>query len=121
MPIVLIAEDKADLRDLLRLLLEREGCGVVEAANGQEALEQARFFRPNLIFMDLAMPVMDGIEACRRLRKESHTDTVPIIALTAYQDKMKEAVDAGCNECVIKPISSIVLRRVLQEYVESWP
>lgn len=119
MALVLIVEDKPDIRELLRLLVEKEGCSVVEAADGREALERARAVEPDLILMDLAMPVMDGLQASREIRRDARTSSIPIVAVTAHDDKREEAADAGCNECVRKPVSTSLLRTMLKKYVDS--
>lgn len=105
--IILIAEDFDDIRFLLKTVLEGKGYRVMESVNGQEALEIAIRERPDLILMDLNMPVMDGIEATRRLCEQPETSTVPVIAITAHCNDAawrERAVDAGCVECVSKPV-----------------
>jgi two-component system cell cycle response regulator DivK len=81
---VLLVEDVEDNRELARLLLEADGHTVWEAHNGQEALDHLTGPLPEVILMDLSLPILDGWEATRRLREQSRFDAVPIIALTAH-------------------------------------
>jgi CheY-like chemotaxis protein len=103
-PTILIAEDHADSRDALRALLEASGYRVDLAANGEEALRRAAERAPDLILMDIMMPVLDGLEATRRLRGNERFDSIPIVALTANDGARDTALAAGCDECLIKPI-----------------
>ena len=103
---VLLVEDFEDSRQVMRSLLEMSGYRVVEAINGQEAVESARRECPDLILMDLSLPVMDGISATRYIRELENLCDVPIIAVSALDadDYYKAARDAGCNEYVTKPV-----------------
>jgi two-component system cell cycle response regulator DivK len=101
---VLIAEDNPDSRDALRSLLEAYGFDVLEAENGQEAVRKALRFRPDLILMDIMMPVMDGLNATRILRSSPEFRQVPIIALTAMSGARQLAIEAGCDEHLAKPV-----------------
>ena len=83
---VLIADDFKDTRKLMKVLLEKNGYEVIEAADGYEAVKQAVKNRPNLILMDIAMPVMDGIQATQAIRCHYDLTEVPILAVTAYGD-----------------------------------
>lgn len=104
---ILVVEDNKDNRDILVYRLQHHGgFEVLEASNGKEALEAAARARPDLIIMDLKMPVMDGWEATRALRRTEWGKDVPVIALTAYSmegDKEK-ALNAGCTDYIPKPI-----------------
>lgn len=119
---VLIADDFADMRALLRQMLELHDYRVVEAADGQEAVEMAQRTCPNLILMDLNMPLVDGLAATRQIREcKDGCRNVPILAITAFDTYgMKEAaIEAGCDDYITKPIDSDefdrVLRRLLPE------
>src|SRR3712207_978904 len=106
--IILVAEDTDDIRLIIRMMLENKGHRVVEAANGREAVELATSKAPDVILMDLNMPVMDGIEATRHLRHRPETSHMPIIAVTAHCGDpvwRGRAMEAGCTECVGKPRS----------------
>jgi len=103
---VLIADDFTDTRRLMKLLIEKSGYDVDEAADGYEAVKKAVKERPNLILMDIAMPIMDGIQATQAIRRHYDSSEVPIVAVTAYGDFYKDrARDAGCNDVVQKPLA----------------
>jgi CheY-like chemotaxis protein len=115
---ILVVEDNLDNRRILVYRLRRIGdFDIVEASNGQEALAYVEAEPPDLIFMDLKMPVMDGWEATRRIRKLGAGHRIPIIALTAQAmagDEQK-ALAAGCDDYVAKPIvDADVVRRKLE-------
>jgi CheY-like chemotaxis protein len=119
-PLVLIAEDDEATRHLTKLLLEIQGCCAIEAANGLEALEAALTFNVHLILMDIDMPVMDGLEATRRLRQNDCTRRVPIVAVTGHNNQRRqEAFEAGCNDFLQKPLMTTLLADVLAKYVNS--
>jgi DNA-binding response OmpR family regulator len=103
---VLLVEDSADIRGLWRTCLSYSGFVVDEAANGAEAITLARARRPDLVLMDLCMPVMDGVEAIRILRADAATSEVPIIVMTAQgtDDWAQRAADAGADAYVDKPV-----------------
>ncbi len=114
--IILIAEDFDDTRLMMKLLLEMRGHSVIEAANGQEAVEIATSQRPDLILMDLNMPVLDGISATRLLHERPETAGVPVVAVTAHCGDpgwRERALAAGCIECVDKPVDFEKLERLL--------
>ena len=103
---VLIVEDGEDTRYLMRLELERLGYLVIEAEDGQRAVEMAQKDRPDIILMDLSLPVMDGFAATEKIRASDGLETIPIIAVTAHQetDFRAGAKAVGFNAYVTKPI-----------------
>jgi CheY-like chemotaxis protein len=103
---VLVVEDSADIRGLWRLWLTFSGFIVEEASNGVEAIARARDTRPDLVLMDLCMPVMDGVEAIKVLRADSSTAEVPIIVITAEgtEAAKRRAADAGADAYIGKPV-----------------
>ena len=105
-PVVLIAEDHEDSRDALRTLLDALGYRVLVATNGAEAVEVARAHRPDLILIDIKMPVMDGYETTTRLKADAATRAIPVIALTAHAmaEDRDRAVAAGVDEYESKPV-----------------
>jgi two-component system sensor histidine kinase/response regulator len=113
---ILIAEDHPDSRDALSALLEAVGYRVHVARDGQEAVERATELRPDLVLMDIMMPVMDGLAATRALRERPEFDTIPILALTAMAGARERALAAGCDDYVTKPIDV----SVFFEKVRSW-
>jgi len=106
MPTILIVEDNEPSRDVLARRLVRRGYGVVAAVDGQEALAKARSARPDLILMDLGLPVMDGWEATRRLKGDPATRHMPIIVLSAHAmtTDRELALAAGGDEFDTKPL-----------------
>jgi two-component system, cell cycle response regulator DivK len=105
-PTVLVVEDFEDNRFMMRRLLEMSGYRVVEAVNGNQAVEAAEHERPDIILMDLSLPMLDGLAATRRIRAHDRLSKVPIVAVSAHDsaDFHAEALAAGCNEYVTKPI-----------------
>jgi two-component system, OmpR family, alkaline phosphatase synthesis response regulator PhoP len=103
---VLVVDDEPDIQEMLKYNLEKEGYEVETAANGKEAVEAARKFVPHLILMDIMMPKMDGIEACRQVRQISKLKDVFIIFLTSRSEEYSEiaAFDGGANDYITKPI-----------------
>lgn len=108
---VLIADDEPDILEILRYNLEAEGYQVASAKNGNEALEKARQFEPDLIILDIMMPGKTGIEVCRLLRQQPAFKTTLIIFLTALSDETTEikGLETGADDYLTKPISPKVL------------
>ena len=107
-PTVLVVEDFEDNRFMMRRLLEMSGYRVVEAVNGNQAVELAEAESPDIILMDLSLPMLDGLAATRRIRERNgdRSTRIPIVAVSAHDsaDFHAEALAAGCNEYVTKPI-----------------
>jgi two-component system cell cycle response regulator DivK len=117
---ILIVEDQADNRQILRDLLTSAGYDLVEAEDGQAALVAAKTQRPDLILMDIQLPVMDGYEATRRIKADPDLRLIPIIVVTSYalsgdEDKARAA---GCDGYVTKPYSP---RQLLAKIKECLP
>ena len=103
---VLVVEDDEDIRLAMRLALEDFGYRVVEAGTGEEAVEIAWRNCPDVILMDLSLPVLDGLSATRRIRQDPQMQEVPIVAVTAHHEAQfrANALAAGCNAYTTKPI-----------------
>lgn len=103
---ILVVDDYEEIRFLMRKVLETRGYRVVEATDGQEAVEAAHNERPDLILMDLCLPLRSGVSAVYRIRKHRELRDVPIVAVTAYAsaDLHLDAIEAGCVESITKPI-----------------
>lgn len=116
---ILIAEDNPDNRDFLCQALEDCGCEVLLATDGAQAIVQARHCHPDLILMDLSMPVLDGWEAARQLKADPELRAIPIIALSAHAmvGDDARALQAGCDDYLSKPISPARLRLKLDEWL----
>jgi two-component system cell cycle response regulator DivK len=112
---VLLVEDTEDNRYMMRRLLEMVGYTVVEARNGQEAVRLAEEESPELILMDLSLPIIDGLAATRLIRQIPAAEKTPIIAVSAHDtaDFQAEALAAGCNGYVTKPIDFASLETLI--------
>ena len=120
-PVVMLVEDFRDTREMMRQMLEMQGCRVVEASNGQEAIELSQRGRLDLVLMDLNMPVLDGFNATLRIREYERTRDVPVVAVTAFDSAESRAAAGavGCCDYVVKPLDldhlSTLLKRLLPE------
>lgn len=115
---VLLADDYEDARLILKRLLEMEGCRVVEAADGLEAVELAARHSSelDLILMDLSMPGLDGYEATRRIMASEVTRHIPVVALSALCEASTKdkAIEAGCSDCLPKPLDFELIEELLR-------
>ncbi len=111
---ILLVEDNAMNRDMLSRRLVRKGYEVAIAVDGQQGIDMARSETPDLVLMDMSLPVVDGWEATRQLKSAPETQSIPVIALTAHAmaGDREKAVEAGCNDYDIKPIE---LPRLLEK------
>lgn len=113
-PKVLVVEDHTDTRELLKYNLTSAGFDVAAAEDGQAGLNLAGAFRPDIILLDLMMPGIDGLEACRQLKSDSETARIPVIMLTAKGEEIDKIVglELGADDYVVKPFSprELVLR-----------
>jgi len=118
---ILIADDKATSRELLRTVLERQGYEVMEAADGEEALQKALAEQPDLILLDLQMPRRTGYEVLGELRKDARHAALPIIALTAsaMQGDRERALAAGFTAYLAKPVPLVHLREEVQRLLQA--
>jgi len=106
MPKILLVEDNEMNRDMLSRRLERKGFAVVIAVDGGQGVVLAKSELPDLILMDLSLPVLDGLEATRQLKQDPATEPIPVIALTAHAsaNDRERALEAGCADYDTKPI-----------------
>ena len=106
MPKILLVEDNEMNRDMLSRRLERRGYQVVIAVDGEQGVTMAQSEAPDLILMDMTLPVMDGWEAAHRLKGAPETQAIPIIALTAHAmvGDREKAIEAGCDDYDTKPV-----------------
>jgi two-component system, cell cycle response regulator DivK len=116
---IMVVEDYDDTRLLLKQALEGLGYGVLEASNGQEAVDLAGREHPDLILMDLDLPILDGIAATQRIRQQTDLEKVPIVAVTAYPMSYThvKAFAKGCDEYMPKPIDISDLADVIRRYL----
>jgi CheY-like chemotaxis protein len=119
---VLVVDDNIDAAVSLGMLLKLAGQEVRVAYDGATALRQAVDFRPELILLDIGMPIMDGYEVCRRLRREAGLEKTTVVALTGWgQDEdRRRSHEAGFNHHIVKPVEPSVLERLI-EGLESDP
>jgi two-component system cell cycle response regulator DivK len=115
-PTIMVVDDFDDTRLMMKLWLEKKGYRVVEAENGEAAVRVAESERPNLIIMDVEMPVADGLSATRRIRSLESLRVVPIIAVSAYgvDEYRDRALQAGCNEYVSTPFEPTALEELMK-------
>lgn len=118
---ILIAEDHPDNREMLTRRLERRGYEVHCAENGAEAVAMAQTCAPDLILMDISMPVMSGIDATRALRATPGMSDVKIVALTAHamESARRECMEAGCDDFATKPVDFAGLVAMIEKYTAS--
>jgi DNA-binding response OmpR family regulator len=102
---ILVVDDEQPVRELLKTLFEREGYEAILAANGEEAVRLAESENPHLIILDAVMPELDGIKTCIALRANERTRAIPIILATGFTDVLTEAVNAGIDDFVMKPVA----------------
>lgn len=115
---IMVVEDYDDTRLLLKRGLEGLGYSVLEASNGQEAVDIASHVRPDLILMDLDLPILDGIAATQQIRQQANLEGVPIVAVTAYPMSYTrvKAFAKGCDEYMSKPIDMTELAQLVDRY-----
>jgi CheY-like chemotaxis protein len=115
----LLVEDFEDSRFMMRRLLELAGYTVVEASDGERAVELAVQEKPALILMDLSLPKLDGLAATRQIRQHREVGCTPIVAISAHDspETRNEALDAGCNEYVTKPIDFDQLGELVKRFL----
>ncbi len=103
---LLLVEDNEMNRDMLSRRLERKGYQVIMAVDGEQGITSAREHRPDLILMDMSLPVLDGWESTRRLKQQPETQAIPVLALTAHAmaGERDKALAAGCNDYDTKPV-----------------
>jgi two-component system cell cycle response regulator DivK len=116
---ILVVEDQEDNRQILRDLLTNAGFDMIQAENGEEAIAAAQASRPDLILMDIQLPVLDGYEATRRIKADPDLKSIPIIVVTSYalSGDEEKARRAGCDDYVAKPFSPRQLLAKIKEYV----
>ena len=113
---ILVVDDQEDLRGVLRDLLTGSGYTVIEAADGEAGVAKAKSDRPDLILMDIQMPVIDGYEATRQIKSDPALNPIPIVAVSSFAMKGDEekARAAGCDHYVTKPYSPMQLLRLIR-------
>ncbi len=120
---ILVVEDNQDNRELVVKVLKINGYQVIEAVDGEEALEKTKTEKPDLILMDLFIPKIDGYEVTRRLKRDRDLRSIPVIALTAHAMKgdMEVALAAGCDGYIPKPIDVRELPKQIEYFLKHNP
>jgi two-component system, cell cycle response regulator DivK len=120
---ILVVEDQEDLRGVLRTLLTGSGYEMLEAADGQVGVEKAKSELPDLILMDIQLPVLDGYDATRQIKADPRLAATPVIAVSSFAMKGDEekARAAGCDHYVTKPYSPIQLLRIIGGFLGDKP
>lgn len=117
--VILVVEDYEDARGYMRHLLEECGYDVIEAVDGIEAVEFFKKSHPDLILMDISLPVVDGLTATKAIRQSPQGKEIPIIAITAFSNLyLEKALEAGCNELIGKPFDIDSLEIKIKNYLE---
>ena len=120
---ILVVEDTEDNRQILRDVLSDAGFDLIEAGDGEEGVRMAAKFQPDLVLMDIQLPVIDGYEATRRIKADPALRHIPVIAVTSYalsQDE-KKALAVGCSGYVAKPFSPRALLAKIREFLPDQP
>ena len=117
---ILIVDDNEDSRDLVVKVLKNKGYQMVEAVDGEDALEKAESENPDIILLDISIPKLDGYEVTRRLKSREKFRNIPIIALTAHAMKgdKEKALEAGCDGYISKPINVHELPDQIKSYMK---
>ncbi|HEX8288304.1 MAG TPA: response regulator [Pyrinomonadaceae bacterium] len=115
---VLIVEDYADAKAMMKFFIKHQGYEVIKASDGYEAIKKVKEHHPDLILMDIAMPIINGVTSTEIIRDFYDTEKVPIIALTAYDELYQQkAIQADCNEVISKPIEFDKIEPLLKQYL----
>ncbi len=117
MPRILVAEDEKDIRELIAFTLRFAGFDVLLATNGVEAVEVAQAQRPDLVILDVRMPRMSGYEACRRLKENPQTASLPVVFLSAkgQDSEIQQGLESGAEEYILKPFAPDELIQQVQD------
>ena len=117
---ILVADDKWENRHQLAKMLEPLGFEIFEAKNGKDAIKKTRSIKPDLILMDLVMPVMDGFEATRQIRRLTHLPHIVIIATSSsvFELNRLQSANAGCDDFIPKPVQAEMLLEKIEKYLK---
>jgi DNA-binding response OmpR family regulator len=121
--LVLVVDDQRDILGLIRLRLEQAGYEVVTATDGEQALGLVTSHRPNLVVLDVMLPVIDGREVTRRIRSDARTAGIPVLLVSAsvHEHEVQEGLDAGADDYLPKPFTAEVLRGRVAALLERSP
>ncbi len=116
---ILVVEDNEDNLHLIMVLLQKSGFAILEARDGAEGVELAVKEKPDLILMDIGLPVLDGYEATKRIKAKEETKDIPVIALTSYAmvGDREKALNTGCDGYIEKPINPDTILAEIKKYI----
>lgn len=116
---ILLADDEEDIKIVVRLYLESKGYEIITAYDGLDAINQVQKNKPDLLLLDVMMPVMNGFEVAQRLRANDETKELPIVMLSAatHEDAVRKGLEAGANDYVMKPFEPAKLEEVIKKYL----
>lgn len=116
---ILLVDDSATVLMMERMILAAERVELITAKNGIEAQQMAKLEHPDLILMDIVMPELNGLEACKAIRQDPETRDIPIILVTTRgeADSIQQGYDNGCNDYITKPVNSSELLRKVRNYL----
>ncbi len=116
---ILLADDEEDIKTVVAMFLEAQGYEVVTAFDGLDALEKVRTEKPDLILLDIMMPVLDGFEVCRRLKENEETAKIPILILSAaaHVESVNRGLKAGAKDYIVKPFEPEKLVEKIEQFI----
>ncbi len=120
-PRILIAEDFEENRIALKLILKHSGYDVIEAEDGRRAVETIRREKPDVVLMDITLPVIDGLQATREIRGDAEFARLPIIIISAHDDEetKSQAVEAGGSAYIAKPVEIEEVKKMIRDFLEA--
>ena len=120
---ILIVDDNRASRDLIRAILKTVPCRITEAKHGQEALDQMRHERPDLILLDIDMPGLDGLQVIKKIREDGSLSSLPVMAVTAFamERDREKCMAAGFTAYLTKPVRAAILRQQVRELLRYRP
>jgi DNA-binding response OmpR family regulator len=118
--LVLVVDDQRDILGLIKLRLEQAGYEVVTASDGERALELVTSLQPNLVVLDVMLPIIDGREVTRRIRADARTAGIPVLLVSAsvHEHEVQEGLEAGADDYLPKPFTANVLRERVEALLE---
>lgn len=115
---VLIVEDSEESRSFMKFLVESYGFQVIEASDGIEALDKFKKYHPDIVLMDMSLPMVNGLITTKAIRESDATGNVLIIAITAFgKSYYEQAIEAGCNDLISKPVDTVLLESILNNHL----
>jgi CheY-like chemotaxis protein len=114
---ILVVDDQEDVRSMMKIAIENFGYSVIESGGPFDAIEKAEKFLPQMILMDIGMPLLDGLSAAQLIGAIEGCRQIPIIVLTAYSDIRDQAIKAGCVDVLYKPVQFEKLKEMLDSHL----